>query len=257
MAVVPRDFLLTQETPMNTVWLRLLEVQKDPVPFGVKGENTMNNNKDLRRDVQDELDWEPSIDAAEIGVMAHDGVVTLSGAVKTYSEKLAAQHAAERVEGVRAIANELEVRSPGVHERTDLDIAHAAVSALKWKTLVEDGQIKVAVSKGWITLEGMVDWQFQKDTAVDAVRHLIGVKGVTNLIAVKPRVSATEVKSRIDSGLRRSADLEAQNIQVETRNGKVTLRGDVQSWSEREDAERMAWAAPGVVDVENLIAVVP
>jgi osmotically-inducible protein OsmY len=217
----------------------------------------MKHDTDLRRDVVDELDWEPSIDAAEIGVTAHDGVVTLSGHVKSYSEKLTAQRAAERVSGVRAIANDIGVRLPGHHERTDSDIAEAAVNALSWKTLVPQKRIKVSVSKGWITLEGEVDWQYQKDAAFEAVRFLSGVRGVTNLVCVKPQVSATEIKSRIEAAFRRSAELDAQKVRVETREGKVTLRGNVHSWSERQEAERTAWAAPGVTQVENLIAIGP
>ena len=217
----------------------------------------MKSDMDLRRDVLDELEWEPSIDAAEIGVTAHDGVVTLTGDVKSYTEKMTAERVTKRIQGVRAIANDIEVRLPGTAERTDSDIARAAVDALKWRTLVPVGRIKVSVSNGWITLEGEADWQYEKDAAFEAVHHLVGVKGVTNLIALKPRASATEVKSRIEAAFRRSAELDAQKVRVETRDGKVTLRGDVQSWSERQEAERTAWAAPGVIQVENLIAIVP
>jgi len=217
----------------------------------------MKKDTDLRRDVVDELEWEPSVDAAQIGVTAHDGVVTLTGTVKSYSEKLTAERVAKRVHGVKAIANDVEVRLPGTSERTDSDIARAAVDALKWRTSVPDGRIKVSVTKGWITLEGDVDWQYQKDAAFEAVHHLRGVNGVINLIALKPRVSATEVTSRIEAAFRRSAELDAHKVHVETRDGKVTLRGDLHSWSEREEAERTAWAAPGVTDVENLIMVAP
>jgi len=146
---------------------------------------------------------------------------------------------------------------PGTAERTDSDIARAAVEALKWGTSVPDGRVKVSVTKGWVTLEGEVDWQYQKDAAFEAVHHLRGVKGVTTLIAVKPRVSAAEVTSRIEAAFRRSAELDAHKVRVETHDGKVTLRGDLRSWSERQEAERTAWAAPGVTDVENLIMVTP
>jgi osmotically-inducible protein OsmY len=215
----------------------------------------MKNDVELRRDVLDELEWEPSIDATEIGVAAHDGVVTLTGPVKSYTEKLTAGRVTERVKGVKAIANDIEVRLPGTDERTDADIARAVFEALKWRTSVPDGGIKVSVSRGWTTLEGEVDWQYQKDAAVEAVHNLIGVKGVTNLIAVKPRASATEVKSRIEAAFRRSAELDAQNVRVDTHDGKVTLRGEVHAWSERQEADRTAWAAPGVSEVENLIMV--
>jgi osmotically-inducible protein OsmY len=217
----------------------------------------MKKDTDLRHDVLDELEWEPSLDAAEIGVTAHEGVVTLTGAVKSYAEKMTAERATKRLHGVKAIANDIEVRLPGAAERNDSDIAGAAVDALKWRTVVPNDRIKVLVTKGWITLEGDVDWQYQKDAAFEAVHHLLGVKGVTNLIGVKPRASASDVRSRIEAAFRRSAELDAQQVRVETRDGKVTLRGDVHSWSERQEAERTAWSAPGVTQVENLIAIAP
>ncbi len=217
----------------------------------------MKNDLELRRDILDELEWEPSIDAAGIGVAAHDGIITLTGSAKSYTEKLAAGRATERVQGVKAIANDIEVRLPGTAERIDADIARAAVDTLSWRTSMPEGRIKVAVTKGWITLEGEVDWQYQKDIASEAVRHLVGVKGVTNLIELKPRVSATDVQSRIEVAFRRSAELDAKKVRVETQDGKITLRGDVRSWSERQEAERTAWSAPGVTQVENLIAIAP
>jgi len=216
----------------------------------------MKKDTDLRRDVVDELEWEPSIDAAEIGVTAHDGVVTLTGTVHSFTQKLAAERAAKRLQGVKALANDIDVRLPGTAERTDSDIARMAVDALKWRTVVPSDLVKVLVKSGWITLEGEVDWQYQKDAAFDAEHHLVGVKGVTDMITLKPRVSAIDVKSRIEAAFRRSAEVDAQKVQVETRDSKVTLRGAVHSWSEREDAERTAWAAPGVASVENLITVV-
>jgi osmotically-inducible protein OsmY len=216
----------------------------------------MKNYTDLRRDVIDELKWEPSIDAAEIGVVAHNGVVTLTGAVKSYTEKLTAERVTKRIHGVKAIANDIEVRLPGTAERTDTDIAQVAVDALKWRTAVPADRIKVLVQNGWVTLEGNVEWQYQRDAAFEAVHHLIGVKGVANMITLKPRVSATEVKSRIEAAFRRSAKLDAQKVQVETRDGKVMLHGNVQSLSEWQAAEKTAWSAPGVTEVENLIAVV-
>jgi osmotically-inducible protein OsmY len=217
----------------------------------------MNLNTDLRRNVVDELEWEPSIDAADIGVTAHDGIVTLTGFAPSYAEKLKAEQVVKRVHGVKAVANDIEVRLSGHSERTDSDIARAAVDALRWKSSVPGEEIKVSVSKGWITLEGDVHWQFQKSGAYEAVHHLVGVRGVTNLITVKPRASATEVKSRIEAAFRRSAEVDAQKVQVETHDGRVMLRGDVRSWSERQEAERTAWAAPGVRQVENLIRINP
>ncbi len=215
----------------------------------------MKTNTNLRRDVLDELEWEPSLDAAAIGVTLHEGIVTLTGTVKSYTEKLAAERATARVHGVRAVANDIEVLLAGAHARTDSDIALAAAEALKGKTLVPAEKIKAAVSKGWITLEGDVDWQYQKHAAFEAVGHLVGVRAVTNLITVKPQASSTEVKSRIEAAFRRNAELDARNVQVEIHDGKVSLHGNVHSWWERHEAERMAWAAPGVAQVENHIAI--
>ena len=217
----------------------------------------MTINIDLRRTVLDELDWEPSINAADIAVTAHDGVVTLTGIAPSYAEKLKAEQVVKKVRGVKAIANDIEVRLSGQSERTDTDVARAAVDALKWRTSVPGDEIKVSVTKGWVTLDGNVHWQFQKSSAYEAVHDLVGVRGITNLIVVMPKVRATDVKSRIEAAFRRSAEVDAQKLRVEANNGTVTLRGDVRSWSERQEAERTAWAAPGVTQVENLIMITP
>ena len=210
---------------------------------------------ELKKSVESELNFEPSINAAEIGVAVKNGVVTLSGHIPSYWEKIAAERAAERVAGVKAVANELEVRLPGSSERTDEDIARAALNSLKWSVLIPADRIKVKVSKGWVTLEGSVDWQFQKTAAEKAVRKLYGVVGVTNLIEVKARVSKTEVKAEIESALKRSAELDASRIKVEVDGDKVILRGSVHSYFEREEAERAAWRATGVRTVDNRIEV--
>jgi osmotically-inducible protein OsmY len=210
---------------------------------------------ELKKSVEAELNWEPSVNAAEIGVAVKDGVVTLTGRVDSYWEKVAAERAVARVAGVRAVANELEIHLPFSNERTDEDIARAAVNRLGWSVSVPRDRIKVKVSKGWLTLEGTVDWQYQKTAAEEAVRNLVGVKGVLNHIEVKPQVSKTEVKSAIEAALKRSAEVDANRITVESDGDKVILRGTVRSWFEREEAERAAWRAPGVRSVDNRITI--
>lgn len=209
----------------------------------------------LKKDVESELNFEPSIDPAEIGVAAKDGIVTLTGHVRSYWEKVAAERAAERVSGVKAVVNEMDVRLPGTSERTDQDIARAALDSLKWNVLVPADRIKVKVSYGWVTLEGVVDWQFQKEAAEKAVRKLFGVKGVTNLVEVKARVSKGEVKAAIEDALKRSVELDAKRIKVDVEGDLVILRGTVSSRFEREEAERAAWRAPGVGTVDNQIMI--
>lgn len=215
----------------------------------------MISDSRIRQDVIDELEWDPSVDSREIGVAVKDGAVTLTGTVDSFSEKLQAERDAERVHGVRAVANELEVKLPGAMMRTDADMAKAAADALKWNTLVPEDKVKVSVDDGWVTLRGEVDWRFQRQAAEQAVEHLAGVRGITNLITIKERVRPEDVKERIEKALERSAELESKNIHVSVSDGKVTLRGTVRSAADRNEAEWAAWAAPGVTDVENLITV--
>ena len=216
----------------------------------------MKIDKQLQQDVLDELVWEPSVDAAEIGVSVENGVVILNGTVKSLTEKWTAERVTQRVEGVRAVTDELAVKLAGDGQHTDPDIAQAAVNALDWNTSVPRNRIKVLVENGWITLDGSVEYHFQRDAAEGAIRNLKGVKGVSNMITIKPRVSAVDVTHAIKKALHRAAQVDAEKISVEASAGKVILRGNVRTWAEREEAERAAWAAPGVTNVQNDICIV-
>lgn len=210
---------------------------------------------DLRQSVLDELEFEPSIDAADIGVAVEDGTVTLTGHVRTYAEKREAENIVKRVKGVRAIAQEIEVRPVGSHMTADDEIAKRAVNSLTWNTSVPRDQIQVKVEGGYVTLSGKVNWYYQKSAAEKAVQTITGVKGVTNLVEIKPAVSPSDVRQRIESALKRDAELEAKRIQVQVTDSKVTLEGRVRNWAEREAAERAAWAAPGVAQVVDHIKI--
>lgn len=217
----------------------------------------MKSDRDIERDVKEELEWDPDLDVSDIAVSVKNGVVTLAGFVKSYTDKYEAEAAAKRVAGVSGVANDLEVRLPSIDERPDPDIARDAVAALKSQLPISSEHIKVVVKNGWVTLEGQVEWQYQRNTAESAVRRIKGVKGVSNMILLKPRVEPSEIKQKIQQAFKRNAEVDANRIVVETRGSEVTLKGTVRSWIEREEAERVAWSAPGVTKVEDRIVVAP
>ena len=209
----------------------------------------------LRQLILDELEFAPSIDAANIGVAADNGVITLTGHVSTYAEREAAERATRRIKGVKAIAQDIEVRPAGTHKTADDEIAKRAVNTLGWHVTVPKDAVQVKVQNGWVTLNGRVEWQYQKTAAADAIRDLSGVVGVSNMIEVTPRVSSADVKKRIEDAFRRDAEIEAKGININVADGMVTLQGKVKTWSERQAAEHAAWSAPGVHNVEDRLLV--
>jgi osmotically-inducible protein OsmY len=217
----------------------------------------MKSDSEIERDVREELRWDPDLDAEDIAISVKNGVVTLAGFTHSYTDRLEAELAAKRVAGVHAVANDIEVRLPAIDQRPDPDIAKDAIAALKSELPISHDRIKVIVKDGWITLEGTAEWQYQKTSAETAVRKVKGVKGITNVITVKPKVEPSELKRKIQDAFKRNAEVDADRITVEANGSVVTLKGTVRSWSEREEAERIAWSAPGITNVEDRIVVSP
>lgn len=213
------------------------------------------NDMQLRQSVMDELEFEPSINATNIGVAASGGVITLSGHVRSYAEKVAALQAARRVKGVRAVAQEIEVCYPAEIKTSDEEIAKRVLSVLKWHAMIPDDEVRVVVQKGWVNLSGTLEWQYQKKTAEDGVRKLLGVIGVTNSITVKSDVQVLNIKKKIEDALARNAQVEAQGIRVDVSNNRVCLEGQVDSWEDRDIVENAAWSVAGVQEVDDRLTV--
>jgi osmotically-inducible protein OsmY len=215
----------------------------------------MKSDAQIQKDVMAELNWRPILNAAQIGVSVHEGVVTLTGIVDTYTKKIAAENAAKKVSGVKAVAEDIQVGPSPSYNKTDTEIAEAVLNALKWHSAVMENRIRIKVEKGFVTLDGEVEWEYQRTAAKSAIENLAGIKMIYNFISVKPRVTASDLKSKINAALHRSAQIDANSINVEVSGSKVILSGTVHSIKEKEDADSAAWMAPGVSSVENRIAI--
>lgn len=211
----------------------------------------MKTDVQIQKDVMDEIKWDPFLSVTEIGVTVKNGIVTLSGNVNSYTKKIAAEKAAKRVSGVKIVAEDINVGISPEYRKTDTEIAEAVLNALKWHSAVQEEKIKIKVEDGIVKLEGEVEWEYQRNNAKIAIESLIGVRSVINLILVKPKVLASDIEKRISNAFHRSATIDAEKITVSVSGTKVILRGKVSSYAEKEEAERVAWAAPGVTTVES------
>jgi osmotically-inducible protein OsmY len=215
----------------------------------------MKSDIEIQKDVMEEIKWEPFLNASEIGVAVKNGIVTLTGMVDNYSKKASAEKAAKRVVGVKAVAEEIQVGISPSFKKTDTEIAEAVLNALKWHTAVQEEKIKINVEDGIVKLEGEVEWEYQRTNAKTAIENLSGVRSVINLINVKPKITSTDIKQKINAAFHRSATIDAGKVTVEVEGSKVTLSGKVRSFVEKEDAERAAWAAPGVISVVSKLEI--
>lgn len=215
----------------------------------------MRTDNQIQKDVMEELSWEPFLNESEIGVAVKNGIVTLSGIVDSFSKKLSAEKAAKRVAGVKAVAEDIQVGLSPEYNKTDTEIAEAVLNVLKWNTTIPEDRIKVKVENGRVKLEGEVEWEYQRQNARTAIENLTGVNAVNNLISVKPKLKATDIHQKINSAFHRNATIDAEKINVDVIGNKVLLRGKVRSLAEKDDAERAAWSAPGILSVESKLDV--